>query len=644
MRLLVLAIAVACSAPRPRVQSDGPTTPDAAIDAPSDATPAPPDPLAALAAMPGTCTSDGWCWRFPTPTGNRYFGVFATSPDNIWVTGARGTVYQWAGAQWIIHHPPTLPGQDVVAWPWAIHGRAKNDMWLIMMSAVEHWDGANWTILDTGPTNVAPYFGGVWEAPNGDVWTVSNDYVKRSQGGGPFQVIKKMTNLTAVWGIAADDLFVSGPGQILHWDGQELTQVYQQPAGITKVPTDFMGFKDDVWVSGGYGTLLHWDGHAWTPVPSGLPSTVTIFPVAAPASNDVWWWTQASSFSQSFVHWDGTSINIYPIDVASYGDSCCPELMAMSIIDGRWWILAVDGAIYTKDGATTIRPIIKPWYTGGYRLWGTGDDDMYFQAGNAIAHWDGTQMTNLPYPAASGTLNGLAHTGVGGANELFSLGNDIDFTTYEDVYSGLHYDGQAWAKTELLRSPAPFGARLTNSYAIGPGEALIVGQNGVAFRYHDGVWTPVATGTTNNLQAMWGPDADHVWISGAAGTLLQWNRTNPDVMTPDPTFPATTNDLGPIHGAGGIMWVVNLNTFFVSMLQNGTWTQVNTGLIAYDVFALGRENVLVTSSTSDDYVARWQGSDFVLEDHNYEGPLRAVFAPPNGHTWLTNGRTVSWHQ
>src|SRR5262252_5702895 len=179
MRLLVLVIA-ACSGPGPRVQSDGPT-PDGAIDAATDATPAPPDPFTALQAMPGTCTSDGWCWHFPTPTGNRYFGVFATAPDNIWLTGARGTVYQWDGAQWIVHHPPTLPDQDFVAWPWAITGTAKNDMWLIMMSAVEHWDGANWTIFDTGPIKVFPYFHQIWQSPNGDVWSICNDGIKRSQ-------------------------------------------------------------------------------------------------------------------------------------------------------------------------------------------------------------------------------------------------------------------------------------------------------------------------------------------------------------------------------------------------------------------------------------------------------------------------------
>src|SRR5262249_8149851 len=61
------------------VPADGaPATPaDADIDAP-DAGGTPLDPMAAFVALDPTCAS-GWCWYWPTPTGNNYFDVYATA-------------------------------------------------------------------------------------------------------------------------------------------------------------------------------------------------------------------------------------------------------------------------------------------------------------------------------------------------------------------------------------------------------------------------------------------------------------------------------------------------------------------------------------------------------------------------------------
>jgi hypothetical protein len=636
---------VACSSPRAR-PPDGAPPADApadttAIDAPADAPDQPPDPFAALQAMPGTCTADGWCWRFPQPTANRYFSVYATAPDNIWLLGARGTVYQWDGHSWIVHHPPTLPGQDFVAWPFQIIGTGKNDMWMIMMSAVEHWNGATWTILDTGPVRTVPYFHQLWIAPNGDVIEVSNVGVARSQNGNPFQMIYSQTNLTSVWGFAADDFFVSGPGTIYHYDGTAFTQVFLN--GPT-IPGMMMGAKNDAWASGGNNTLLHWDGTTWTPVPTGLPSSAFVQAVTWRASNDAWWLTQASSNNQQFVHWDGTSITLYPIDTASYGDNCCPTLAAAAIIDDKWWIVGGDGGIYTKDGSNTIRPIIAPHYEP-WIMWGTSDNDMYFSGSGPIAHWDGTTMTYLPSPTSSGGIAGIASGGIGGTNELFSVGYEIDWSSdpYQYVYSGMHYDGQTWTKTELKRS-LPYGDRVYGIYAMAQGEAMAFGSNGLAYHYKDGTWTPVSTGTTATLGGIYGPDADHLWITGSGGTLLQWLRTSPDVMTPEPTFNGlTTNDLGSISGSGGTVVIANPNTYFASVNRNGTWSQMNTNTIASNVFAISSENIVVTSSTDDGHLSRWNGSEFLVEDYGYEGVMFNVFQPPLGHMWLTNGRGVAQH-
>src|SRR5262249_51489413 len=150
-------------------------------------------------------------------------------------------------------------------------GLSAKDMWLIYGTAVDHWDGSSWTIVDSLPINGTPTYNSIWEAANGDVWvTLSNGTVKRSQGGGPFQAMDAGCNgcfLGSIWGVATDDLFITTlPPGILHYDGNTFVKSYGGPS----IAGSYQGTKDDVWVSGGDGSLLHWDGTAWTPFSTGI--------------------------------------------------------------------------------------------------------------------------------------------------------------------------------------------------------------------------------------------------------------------------------------------------------------------------------------------------------------------------------------
>jgi hypothetical protein len=608
---------------------------DASVDAALDAGSAP-DPLQAFLALDPNC-ADSWCWYWPTPTGNPYYQVYATAPDNIWITGARGTIFQWNGQVWSRHHPPPLPGEDFVQWPFQIIGTGSNDMWLILGTAIEHWNGATWTIVAAGPTNVAIYYHQLWIAPDtGDVYATSNVGLERSHNGGPFEV-QLRANVVAVWGVSSTDFFLGSGGSITQFDGTTFNPVFFEQ---NKFTLSYQGFPNDAWASGGNATLVHWDGSTWTDVPTGLSATATITSVAALAPNDVWWLTSGnSSLGQGLLHWDGTSITATPLDTSSFGDVCCRSLNSAAIIAGRWWIVSDDGLLYTKVGANAIQPLISPPQILA-QMWGTADNDMYFAMSGAIGHWNGSAMTRMPLPAATGSVTGVAGTGLGGANELFSLGYTIDYAPdpYEYVYYGSRHDGLSWSTTELLRAPA-FGARMTNLYAIKSGEAMAVGTGGRAFRYHDGVWTPVTTNVTTDLVGIWGPDPDHLWISGTHGTLLMWDRANPDVVIPDPTFPATTTDLGTIHGADGLMWVANPQTFFVSMRSSTGWQQINTNVIVNGVFAVTQRNVVVTTFDNG-HIARWDGTSFSVEDYGYYVALFSAFQPPgqDQHMWITNGR------
>src|SRR5262249_18124331 len=117
---VIACLLLGCGAPSRTTGSDAASldgapadaSADASADAAGDAAVAP-DPMQAFVALDPSCADD-WCWYWPAPTGNAYFQVYATGADNIWITGARGTIFQWTGEAWTRHHPPPLPGQDFV--------------------------------------------------------------------------------------------------------------------------------------------------------------------------------------------------------------------------------------------------------------------------------------------------------------------------------------------------------------------------------------------------------------------------------------------------------------------------------------------------------------------------------------------------
>ena len=620
--ILIMAVTAACRSPGASPGADSPA-PDAgpADAAGPDATPvAPGDPFARLAALPASCTGDHWCWQSPAPAGNDYGHVYATAPDNVWLIGQHGVVMQWDGAAWRLHHPTGPTGLPQAGLAYSISGRGPDDMWLLIGSTIQHWDGAAWTIRDTVAASGVESFGSIWEAPNGDVWVSMNTgQVDRSIGGGAFARMDTGCGcfLGAIWGTAPDDFWMTAlPGNVLHFDGHTFTTSYTGTSPIGS----FAGVtRDDVWVSGADGAMLHWDGATWTAMATGLARGY-LGAAAVIAADDIWWWGTSNTSAQSaFLHWDGRSLTSTPVDTTALG----VFLYSAAIIDGRWWLVGGGGAVYTRTGPSTIAPIVDPHVMNLESMWGSSDDDMYFATGGELRRWNGRALTALRPAIGASSISGIRSAGV---DELFGVGFEetADHTGY--IADAYHYDGTSWSKTQLVKSLLAEHRYFTQVRAIAPGEAIAVGYGGLAYRYASGAWSPIATGVTTDLMGVWGPDADHAWITGTAGTLLQWTRSSPDVAVPDPTL-STTDDLGAIHGAGGSVWIAAGDH-----VLHGTaagWTPVATGVGVGGIFASDATTVVIAAS-GQSKIARWNGSAFVPEDNGAAMPTPVLFQPPGG--------------
>lgn len=631
---LLLCLAPACSS-----DADPRDPPDVE---PEPMPPVPPGPaadaLAELAALPAVCSPDQWCWTSPSPSGNDYLKVYSTTPDNLWLIGQHGLVMQWNGTSWKLHRPEQPAGHSQVSAAYAIAGRAADDMWLLIGATVQHWDGEAWKVRDQLPPNGLQSFNSIWQAPNGDVWvTMSTGQVSRSLAGGNFERIDTGCDcfLGSIWGLASDEFWMTSlPGNILRSDGKSFTPAY---TGGTPIGS-FTGIaKNDVWVSGSDGAMLHWDGAAWTAIETGLDSGF-LGAATALASDDVWWWWASnSSASSAFVHWDGTSLTTTPVDTSALG----VFLYSASIIDGTWWIVGAAGAVYTRTSAGAITPIVDPQVINLQSMWGTSIDELYYATGGRILEWNGTSLATLQPVIAASSISGVA---TARGNELFGVGFEVSADQTAYIANAFHYDGTSWTKSQLERAPIAEHRYFTKVWAMAPGEAMAVGYGGIAYYFSGGVWNRVATDTTADLMGVWGPSADQLWITGTGGTLLEWERARPGVAAPDPSW-TTTEDLGPIHGAGGLVWIAAGANEILRGNTTGApgWTQLPAGMQVDSVFAVSDDDVVISSATQS-LLKRWNGSAFVQEDNASALPTPVLFQPPGGPMFAGGLKTLVSHQ
>nr|HEX4314005.1 hypothetical protein [Kofleriaceae bacterium] len=648
--LAILFVVAACHAPSRPLSGDAGATGDASLNAPAgDASAGSSDPFAALAAMPTVCSPDGWCWQWPLPSGTSYGHIVSTGPDNIWITGGGPPAYslllQWNGHTWTDHSVPVPPGYPPYLATDGLSMTGPDNAWMLYNNLLEHYDGTAWSVVFIFAGAALPL--GVWADAKGDAWVGDGEgnIDLFTQAGDVIDTFSTGGFSGTIWGTADDDLFITTIGGVLHYDGSAVTRIY---AG--KTCGWYQGVQNDVWISG--ETILHWDGSAMTEtdIEAGHDETAQFDAAGYVGSGDVSFalWGDPGGALAGIIHWDGSGFTTHPIDPASQitplGDSRCGAFRDAQLIAGTWFVVCDGGAVATLGSDYNLVPVIDP--IQGHTMWGTSTTNLYFATGDELQHFDGTTWMRMLDNRIL-ALKGIAGAGSGGADELFGThelmstdGSEI-FTTYFD-----HFDGATWTSTPLTQYT--FGEPILNiadAYPVGPGEALIVGGQGNAFYFANGAVTPIASGTTADLYAVVPVDSDHLWIGGGSGTMLTWDRADPDELAVDPTFPSatTSEDLEYGAGAGGVLWFASVNSDDVWRRgSDGTWQDIDAHVAATSVIADGSDGLLISATDSGE-VARWNGHAFAIEYYPSWFGLQRLFALPDGTTYLTGQRGTVIH-
>jgi hypothetical protein len=204
---------------------------------------------------------------------------------------------------------------------------------------MEHWDGTQWSVINSSDVGTVSDLYGVGAVSSSDVWAVG-DY---EPGSNREQTLME------------------------HWDGTAWTAVSSPNVGM--YPNELNGVaavsSSDVWAVGdyysgsAYQTLVeYWDGTQWSVVSSPNVGTHEnhLYGVAAVSANDVWsvgYYYNGSGAEQTLVeHWDGSTWSVVPSPNVGTHDNALYGIAAAPASNGEWW--AVGAYVYDEYTLKTL--------------------------------------------------------------------------------------------------------------------------------------------------------------------------------------------------------------------------------------------------------------------------------------------------
>ncbi|MBN1355868.1 hypothetical protein JXA40_06305 [bacterium] len=145
---------------------------------------------------------------------------------------------------------------------------------------VLHYDGTGWNIMDTGIEN---NLNDIDMLSSEEGWVVGDEGLILHYHDGiwdPVPDLEQQTSYEDLLAFDAENVYFVGygifpGGMILHWDGTEMTEVYQNTAA-NMADMAALG-PQDIWVVGGDGFRLHYDGAAWTQDTAPLAESTKLF-------------------------------------------------------------------------------------------------------------------------------------------------------------------------------------------------------------------------------------------------------------------------------------------------------------------------------------------------------------------------------
>jgi hypothetical protein len=518
-------------------------------------------------------------------------------PSTYWLVGFLAALLAGCG-----EHPMAPPSTPEPTWKVLATGETFDDVWGCSPKAVFalgeaslfFYNGSSWTVLADPPSGSRAIWGASPEnlfviAEGGEVLLSQVHADIYHYDGRAWEVVVErplpFPRLRDIWGSSDRDIFAVGDGgTILHYDGSTWSPM---PSGTSSDLLCLWGNSStDVYAAGAEGTVLHYDGSTWTSISTG--TSLELSSIWASSSSDIYcvyshgsvlhydgssWTTVMNRMSPLWSVWGSSSTDVFVGGDRGTADE--PEWFAIWHFDGVSWtqIRRIDGL-----SARSARAI---WGSssqdvfvvgGGYQL----DADTWSN-GSLLLHYDGAEWRPQASSIALPFLISIRGVGGSSATDIYFVGGDYRNSEAPPVIQ--RFDGSAfglswvgreyhfkdvWATadavfavqdyTNEVYSFAPSLAGLpgiASIKGISSGSCVWAASSSNAFaagygvsRFDGSSWSPMATGTTNYLNDIWGSSETDVFAVGEAGTIVHY-----DGSTWSPMATETSNDLWGVWGS-----------------------------------------------------------------------------------------------
>lgn len=230
--------------------------------------------------------NQGWR-RWPQPELEVHANaVWSPNKQAAWAVGEHGIVYRFGEEGW--NRVPRFgrSNKQTNNFLYGMWGTSPNNLWAIGENLL-HFDGHRWQTQRLGIRWSGVVWRALWGTSEGRVWMVGNQgNIAWSKGEDWYPVPSVTdTNLTAIWGTDAGNIWVVGDqGTILHMEGTRFHLVASE--AHAHLQSIWGSSAKDIWAVGDHGVVLHFDGTAWKIVPLDIPHNLRV--VFGTSANDIW--------------------------------------------------------------------------------------------------------------------------------------------------------------------------------------------------------------------------------------------------------------------------------------------------------------------------------------------------------------------
>jgi hypothetical protein len=259
-------------------------------------------------------------------------------------------------------------------------------------------------------------------------------------------------------------------------------------------------------------------------------------------------------------------------------------------------------------------------------IWGPGSSAVIAVgkncAGNLVVlQYDGSQWGPLPPSCQGGSVGQFTSVWGSSASDLFiTARNGIPPHLGGTV---LHSDGQT--STTVFSPPCNTGILCPSPQAVwtrSPADVFSVGDGGMIVHYDGISWSPLQSGTTQALAAVWGEASGNaVFAVGAGGTILNY-----DGSTWRAQMSGTTQPLRSVWGtsANNVFAVGDAGT--ILHYDGTTWTAQSSGSTQalYSVSGSSGNSIFAVGDAST--ILRYDGTMWTALTAAADMNLRGVWA------------------